>query len=158
MTYQEIGIYGASRQSWKEDPARALLLEIYQANKGKSDKELAALFLEEALENTRVTTSALEYFATNGLNRLRAEFPDSESAIKRARMRQESTKRVHEIKQNIKERMVMLGLTMPNGKVMRYCTGTEMIGFGGWYAKIGKKVGRKMVGQVLNEDEIWKLK
>lgn len=57
--------------------------------------------------------------------------------------------------ENIKAQIVMLDLTMPNGKSMRDCTGSEMATFGSRFQRIAEKVGKtKIVGAVLNEEQI----
>jgi hypothetical protein len=49
---------------------------------------------------------------------------------------------------------LLLDLVMPNGTTMRYCTGTQMAGFGMAYAKIAEKAGDAMVGEVMVEAEV----
>jgi hypothetical protein len=49
---------------------------------------------------------------------------------------------------------VLLDLVMPNGIAMRYCSGTQMAGFGAAYEKIAAKVGDAMVGEVMVESEV----
>lgn len=60
-----------------------------------------------------------------------------------------------EIIEQIKAQIVMLDLTMPNGKAMRDCTGAEMAKFGNRYQKISARVGKSgIVGEVLNEEQV----
>lgn len=60
-----------------------------------------------------------------------------------------------EVIEQIKAQIVMLDLTMPNGKAMRECTGAEMAKFGDRYQKIADRVGRSgVVGEVLNEEQV----
>jgi hypothetical protein len=50
-------------------------------------------------------------------------------------------------------------LVTPNGKQLGGCTGSECMKMGGWYIEVGRKVGAKKVGDVLNESQlelIWK--
>lgn len=49
---------------------------------------------------------------------------------------------------------ILLDLIMPNGKAMRFCSGTQMAGFGAAYAKIAERVGEAMVGEVMVEAEV----
>lgn len=54
-----------------------------------------------------------------------------------------------------KAQIMLLNLTMPNGKTMRDCTGAEMAKFGNRYQRIAEKVGKaKTVGSVLSEDQV----
>lgn len=58
----------------------------------------------------------------------------------------------------IKAKIVMLDLTMPNGKAMRECTGQEMATFGNRFQKIATAVGKsKKVGDVLSEEQVQKI-
>jgi hypothetical protein len=71
--------------------------------------------------------------------------------IERAQARVVQTDRVEKIKAQI----IMLDLTMPNGKAMRDCTGAEMSKFGNRFQRIAEKVGKaKTVGSVLSEDQV----
>ena len=49
---------------------------------------------------------------------------------------------------------ILLDLMMPNGVAMRFCTGTQMAGFGTAYEKIAERAGTAMVGEVLVEAEV----
>ena len=60
---------------------------------------------------------------------------------------------VKEIVGKVKE-MVVLDLIMPNGVALRFCSGTQMAGFGRAYGKIAERVGDAMVGEVLVESEV----
>ena len=52
----------------------------------------------------------------------------------------------------------LLDLSMPNGKPLRDCTGSDCKKFGGWLGKIAAKVGaRQKVGSVLSEAQVRKL-
>lgn len=71
--------------------------------------------------------------------------------VQRAEARVEQRDRI----ESIKAQIIMLDLTMPNGKQMRDCTGQEMSTFGNCFQKIAEKVGKtKTVGSVLNEDQV----
>jgi hypothetical protein len=69
--------------------------------------------------------------------------------------RAESVAIQQEMVESIKAQIVMLDLTMPNGKPMKECTGAEMSRFGNRFQRIAEKVGKtKTVGAVLNEDQV----
>lgn len=60
-----------------------------------------------------------------------------------------------ELVESIKAQIVMLDLTMPNGKAMKDCTGAEMAKFGNRFQKIAERVGKaKTVGSVLSEEQV----
>jgi hypothetical protein len=47
---------------------------------------------------------------------------------------------------------------LPNGKLLRNCTGSDCKRFGGWYQRLAAKVRpRKLVGNVLSEQDVRKL-
>lgn len=55
----------------------------------------------------------------------------------------------------VKRQIALLALTMPNGKPMSACTGSEMDKFGAAYKAIAKRVGpTKTVGDVLSEEQV----
>lgn len=69
--------------------------------------------------------------------------------------RRAAVARKAEVVEDIKSQIMMLDLTMANGKPMRDCTGAEMAKFGNRYQKIAERVGKaKTVGAVLNEEQV----
>jgi hypothetical protein len=61
--------------------------------------------------------------------------------------------KVNKASQQIKGRA--LQLVMPNGKRLSECTGAECCKFGGWFTKIGEKIGKRaIVGEALTEKEL----
>jgi hypothetical protein len=53
---------------------------------------------------------------------------------------------------------VLLDSMMPNGKQMRFCTGSEMTGFSAAYQAIAAKVGPNcLVGEILVEAQVREL-
>lgn len=50
---------------------------------------------------------------------------------------------------------VLLDLTMPNNKAMRFCTGADMAGFGEIYCRIASAVPpTMMVGEIMTESDV----
>lgn len=73
--------------------------------------------------------------------------------VERTEAKAKQREQVESIKAQIV--VVMLDLTMPNGKPMKDCTGAEMGRFGNRYQRIAEKVGKaKLVGAVLSEDQV----
>jgi hypothetical protein len=89
--------------------------------------------------------------------KVKAKSPTLKSAEtarrQRAAHRETETKVVKVAAEKLKEQ-VLLDLVMPNGIAMRFCTGTQMAGFGTAYQAIAAKAGDAMVGEVLVESEI----
>jgi len=73
-------------------------------------------------------------------------------------MRAESAIVVRAEADKVIREIVLLALTMPNGKEMAQCTGAEMAGFGVAYQRIAKAVGpKRLVGAVLDEEGVRRL-
>lgn len=52
----------------------------------------------------------------------------------------------------------LLDCMMPNGKTLRQCTGAECIRVGGFFTKIGEKIGRdEIVGEAMTEADLQSL-
>ena len=73
----------------------------------------------------------------------------------RQRAKRQATEKaaVTAVAARVKE-LVLLDLMMPNGVAMRFCSGTQMAGFGTAYEKIAERAGTAMVGEVLVEAEV----
>jgi len=65
--------------------------------------------------------------------------------------------RIEEAANAIVRQIVVLDLMMPNGKKMRDCTGPEMRRFGTRFTAIADAVGRKKVGDVLDDEKARKI-
>jgi hypothetical protein len=50
--------------------------------------------------------------------------------------------------------VLTLDFVMPNGMALRDCTGTQVAKFGGIFAKIGQKAGKRLVGEALTDAQI----
>ncbi len=130
--------------------ARQVVISLVEDNPQLSRDELFAKF--QKIIDVDVSLTLREsvdwYFFTNMYTY--AETSHSRSGAERAAREA----RVIEKAASVKAQIELLFLPMPNGKIMRYCTGREMGGFGKAYARIAKRVGAKTVGEVLNEDEV----
>lgn len=130
---------------------RQMLIRILEDNSGASKEVLFSLFrlcLEEDEGFQRAVDwyffiNMFEYAVTSRNRRL-------DPTVKaEARMKQA------EMVESIKSQIVMLDLTMTNGKAMRDCTGAEMAKFGNRFQKIAERVGKtKLVGDVLDEAQV----
>lgn len=93
------------------------------------------------------------------------EAPVIGQSITVVRKRQGSTretkfKRKIVAKKIIKERIhvILMNLPMPNGKLLRDCTGAECVKFGGWFATIAKNIKpTEKVGKKLTEIDLQNL-
>lgn len=148
-----LGKRGATSQRWEYDficiAWRKLAKKFPKLNAVQRSRKLEAL----AAEDDELSRACFEYIAKNFEPLLRKlEARENPKPQPEARERE-----IEAIQDDIRQQVVLLNLEMPNGKQMRYCTGTQMLGFGKHYQAIGKKCGSKMVGSVLNEDEVRRL-
>jgi hypothetical protein len=120
------GTLAATRQTWRTKAVRDLLADIVAANHGASDKTLLAKFIERLREDDEYFLAAAAYAFDNALLALRREdkrptaVQKATTATVRAREAVEHARMVARIKVK-----VMLNLSMPNGKKLRSCTGSE---------------------------------
>lgn len=146
-----VGLSGASKIGRSPRP---LVLKVIEENPGVSKEEAFELF-RTALKQGRDPEyqRAMEFYfflhmwdyAVGPSTRSR---PDP---IQRVEMKERQNEEVERVKAQI----VMLDLTMPNGKPMKECTGAEMAKFGNRFQKIAERVGKnKTVGSVLSEDQV----
>ena len=79
--------------------------------------------------------------------------PRPQPSPEETRSREAATKAIVE---DIKSKILGLSLSylMPNGKPLAECTGNYCIGLGGNLAKIGRKVGKRRVGDVLTDADL----
>lgn len=134
------------------DNPRDLVIEVLRANPGDEVKSQFEQFRTLLEDSGDAYQRAVDwYFFVNMRDYLvsnRSRRPDPvEIASVKIKQR--------EVIEQIKAQIVMLDLTMPNGKAMRDCTGADMAKFGNRYAKIAARVGKSgVVGEVLNEEQV----
>lgn len=139
---------------------RGELLDLIRSNPRKGQDSLFREFIALIDSNDEYRESVYRYFFTNAFDSIQKELRAEKSPSTLAASMATRLERQEAIAEGVKRtvnQLVLLMLTMPNGKAMRYCTGKEMGTFGAGYAKIAKRVGTKVVGQVLNEEEVRKL-
>ena len=77
-------------------------------------------------------------------------------AAQRATRQEAEKAAVRQVAEKVRT-VVLLDLLMPNGTAMRYCSGTQMAGFGKAYEKIAERAGEALVGEVLLEKDVREL-
>ena len=151
---QRVGYHAATRQSWQRDSIRAAIAELRDKSPDATEGDLIKLFAERMREDDDLFNAAAEYAVINAVNSITRTSsvgrPPTQHEERASRAKQQLA-----VVENIKEQIMMLNMEMPNGKRMRWCTGSEMTKFGGAFTKIGKRVGAsKMVGSVLDEKQV----
>jgi hypothetical protein len=141
-----VGKYAATRQSWSRTNIRVIYSEIKKSKPRAAHTELVKLLAERMREDDDALMAAADYVITN------CEEAE-EGYANRAKYKKRAQDAEHTA-DDIKNHIILLNLEMPNGKRMRYCTGTELASFGKGYQRIARKVGSKMVGSVLDEKQV----
>lgn len=140
------GRQGAKRQSFREDNPRSVLLALLRKYKGYSEERLFSLFKDQVEDDEDYRSVFLEYWFTN--NYRAATRKPSAAAVREA-------KAAHRKKvRSIIGQVQLLALPMPNGKKLADCTGDECLIFGGWLSRMGVKVGKRKIGDVLSETQV----
>lgn len=132
------------------DNPRELLVKLFEDNPAASKDDLFKLFTDAIEDDPGYLRAVKWYFFVNMYEY--ATRPERPSGGPRSAAKREATQQVT---QAIIQQIVVLDLTMPNGKPMKECSGAEMLRFGARYQKIGERVGKtKNVGEVLSEDQV----
>jgi len=162
MTHvDEGGTQGAKRARWRELNPWKFMREVAEDFPDADREELWPIFWNElskqhaGLEGTYFEAIA-RYFFDNAFNALKGPVMSGRGGYKRSGRKTPS--------ENITEEMVesralmLLNLTMPNGKHLGDCTGPECRRFGGWFRELAKCVPKgKTVSQALTETKARRL-
>ncbi len=133
------------------DNPREMLIKLIEQHKDSTKEDLFKLFRSHLDDEPGYQRAVDWYFFINMYEYATTSRNRNKDPVERAEARQ----RQEQLVESIKAQIVLLDLTMPNGKSMRDCTGAEMAKFGNRYQRIAEKVGKaKTVGSVLNEDQV----
>ena len=158
MTMVDTGVTGAKRQSWHATNPRELLKRLIEENPKWDKERVLRTFSREVTDNRRYIDTIVEYWFANNYHSL-IERP---ARTYRARQTREATEQVKAaIKNEIEHKatVMLLELNMPNGKLLRDCTGAECSKLsskiGGWLLRISKRIKpNQTVGSALTEQEV----
>lgn len=128
-----------------------VLERIFERNPDGVFEDHLEAFLKKVKDNDGLLEPLAAYYARNAWSdfKRRARGPRTSDPEREAEKRAEVEKNVRKI------RLTIIGeIEMPNGKMVKECTGTEMKRFGGAWIRIGEAAGRKRVGDVLSEQEM----
>jgi hypothetical protein len=158
------GHTGAKRTSWEHYNPRDLVIRLVRDYPNADDRTLARHLHDRVLgDEQEYLLPILLHFVRNTLSALeRSEARKaSEAREKQAAEEREDVTRVKDrVTEHVRKEAekILLDLEMPNGKLLRDCTGKDCTRFGGWYRRLAKSVGpRKLVGAMLSEEEVRKL-
>lgn len=146
--HEDLGRKGAKRSSWAKVHYRDLALKICRDHPEAEVEDLAEWFLEELQSQPEFLQSIAIYIMANvraslGIARAR---PRDTGAMERDMIKGIAAKAAT---------IVLMTMTMPNGKMLAKSNGTECIKAGGWLTRVGKKVGPAgIVGDRLTEEDL----
>ena len=133
------------------DNPREMLIHLIEKNKDATKDDLFKIFRKHLDDEPGYQRAVDWYFFINMYEYAMTNRNRNKDPVERAEARERQSKMV----ESIKAQIIMLDLTMPNGKAMRECTGGEMAKFGNRFQKIAERVGKtKLVGEVLAEDQV----
>lgn len=151
----QLNLHSTGASFAKDSGPRDLIVSLVEDNPGADRKELFEKFARSLNKKSKDYRRAIEwYFFVNMYEYLTGSRHRQRDPVQLAEVRQANRNAIEQIKAKI----VMLDLVMPNGKTIRDCTGHEMASFGTRFKKVAARVGKvNSVGSVLSEDELQKL-
>jgi hypothetical protein len=161
MTEIDTGVYGAKRQSFRNGTPRALLRQLVEENKRASEKTIKKMFLGRVRDDDEMIDAIVEYWFANHFRKL-ASPEEIEASLQFKRQDRSSAAKVAKtaVTNKIIEtaKIMLLDLTMGNGKKLRDCTGKDCAKAGGWLTKIAAAIKpTDVVGAVLSETQVRKM-
>lgn len=128
-----------------------LIYRLVDTHPGMDKNALFDLFLDELAECEEFKRAVALYFFTNAYTYATGVRTSRLSPIERAQGKAQT----REHADSIKAQIVMLDLTMTNGKLLGDCTGAEVATLGNRFQKLAARVGKaKTVRAVLSEDQV----
>lgn len=135
-----------------EGTARDLIAELVKAKPGSSAKELFEEFQNRVAAQPLLQRTVDWYFFIQMFTEITAPPKRSTSP------NPQGARAISAMKEAIKSKIVLLELTMPNGKRLKDCTGGEVATFGNRFKLIADRVGKsRLVGEVLSEEDLQKI-
>jgi len=144
------GERGQTRATWRDvTHLRGLLLRLVQENPDAGREEVEPLFVAKVEMSAALIEEAARYAFDNHWKAV--------TGPKRKPAAKITAAAVAAVAENVR-RVVLLDLVLPCGKKLRDATGKECKQAGGWYIKVGDKVGdRGIVGAKLDEATVGKI-
>lgn len=141
------GVRGQTRATWRDvTHLRGLLLRLVQENPDADREDVEALFVAKVEMSAALIEEAARYAFDNNWDAITK--PKSKPRTKI------SAAAVAAVAKQVKS-IVLLDLVLPGGKALRDATGAECEQAGGWYIKVGKRVGKQgIVGATLSEAQV----
>lgn len=130
-----------------------IVTRLVEQNPEASRDVIIQLFVREIIDDEALVTACLKYFAWHAWQGLQPRKQRRQTSSDRAAR----AKAVGAIVEKLRRAVIISELLMPNNKPVAQCTGTEMAKFGRFGAAVSKIAKRRKVGDVMSEDQLWKL-
>lgn len=167
MTFIDTGVRGATGQSWRADNPRDLLKRVIDEHPGADRPALFRLFVEKLKDedDSGYMETIIEYWFTNNYHSLVVARSGADPAERRSAAAAERERWIAGTTEKLREKIaeeaaiVLLDMTMPNGKTLAECTGQECADLsrrlGSWLHKVARRVKPdETVGAVLTENDL----
>ncbi|SRR5258706_5386058 len=155
------GKTGAKRQSYKASNPRALFDQLKTEHPEWGEGKLFEVLCEEFEANRDYRYTIYDYWFGNTLDSWlgrKSKTSEREHSPRRnptPQQRSQYKKEREAMVEEIKAKFDYLTMMMPNGKMLKDCTGTECINhISPFIRDIGKRVGKRRVGVTLTNEMI----
>lgn len=133
------------------DNPREMLIGLIEENKDATKDDLFKIFRKHLDDEPGYQRAVDWYFFINMYEYAVSNRNRKLDPVSRAEARQRQSERV----ESIKAQIVLLDLTMTNGKLLGDCTGAEVATLGNRFQKLAARVGKaNTVRTVLSEDQV----
>lgn len=149
---EHIGSTGAKRQTWKKANPRELLKQIVEET--VSEHKAYEAFVAAIEGDQAMMEAIIEYWFANNYRSL--TYQPVYEPRETARQREQMADKAATIIKTRAEQMVLLEMTMPNGKPLAECTGKEVANFGTKFLALSKAVRPNEKIGILSETEVRK--
>lgn len=128
---------------------RELIIKVLEEHEGENKEEQFEHFREMIKGSDEYQRAVDWYFFTN----MHDYVTTNRSSSSRRDHTEEIKQGVADLKAKVMKTVLTLQFIMPNGKSIAECTGSEVMGFGGLFTAIGRKAGKKLIGEVFTSDK-----
>jgi hypothetical protein len=142
---------GATAQSWsRELSIRVVIRELQTEHPKANENRLVKLLQDRCRDDEDAFEACCAYAVKNNLSAQASYHRKPKTSEERAA----ENASIQQAAKQIAEKILLLNIEMPNGKRLRFCTGTYIEKLGGGLAKAGKKAGAMIMGQVFDEKSL----
>lgn len=157
MTMIDTGYTGAKVQTWLSVSPREVLKNIIDGDPHIGKEQALLEFKRRIINNDLMVDAIIEYWFTNNYNSL-VSIPERKAnstlATKRNAVVQSAATTIRKSIER-KAAILLMGMTMPNGKPLGDCTGADCREVGGWLDRVAQLISPDdTVRDKLSEDDL----